>query len=297
MNYDGQTAAFNLGTTVTGSTSGATGEIAKDTGNGVSGTLKLVNISGAFQDNETITDNGSTPGSAKVNGTLIAPKVNDRTPALSSMYTDAELDRTSASTDTDGAELYQIQVAPDVKYLWDDLSVNYTCDLDSVSVPSSPLSDDSRIEDIILNSGTCPLSPNTTYFWRMRYRDDDSTTKTWGLWSPTGQFDVGDYMEITNECSGSLSITDANSGGLNGVGNPMQNHNADRYGTGTCKVHITSSKAGWQLLYGMASGETGLTTAGTYTMDSIDNAGGDCSIDTSGNTEEEEYGFLVEIVS
>jgi len=296
LGYDSQTADFNIGATVTGATSGATGDIVIDTDNGTSGTLRLVNISGTFQDNETITDNGGPTGSATVNGSLTAPTVNDNTPAFSSIYTDAELDRDPTAEDKDKADLYQIQISPTMNDLWEDKSSNYICDLDLQSVPSAPLADDTRIADIVTNSTMCPLSPNTTYFWRMRYYDNNTTAKTWGLWSQTGQFNVGDYMEITNTCSDTINITDANSGGLNGVGSFMQNHNADRYGTGTCKVYITSSKAGWQLLYGMASGETGLIS-GTNDIDSIDNAGGDCSIDTSGNTEEEEYGFLVETLS
>ena len=68
MNYDGQTGNFTEGMVVTGDTSGATATIESDTDSGDTGYLTLVNIKGAFQDNETITDSGT--GNASVNGTL-----------------------------------------------------------------------------------------------------------------------------------------------------------------------------------------------------------------------------------
>lgn len=68
--YDAQSAAFNVGATLTGGTSGATATIEADDDNGTTGVLTLSGVSGVFQDNETITDDGSTPGSATSNGTL-----------------------------------------------------------------------------------------------------------------------------------------------------------------------------------------------------------------------------------
>lgn len=68
--YDTQTANFTAGKTLTGGTSGATAVIVADTDGGATGTLTLKEITGVFADNETITDNNGTPGSAAVNGTL-----------------------------------------------------------------------------------------------------------------------------------------------------------------------------------------------------------------------------------
>ncbi|NOZ68019.1 MAG: hypothetical protein GXP46_01920 [Deferribacteres bacterium] len=62
--YDGQSADFVVGETVTGSASGATGVIVYDDDQGTSGTLILQNVQGTFVDNETIT---STSGSATAN--------------------------------------------------------------------------------------------------------------------------------------------------------------------------------------------------------------------------------------
>lgn len=68
--YDAQTANFNLGATLTGGTSGATAIILQDVDAGATGTLTLGAITGTFQNNELITDNGAVPGSADVNGTV-----------------------------------------------------------------------------------------------------------------------------------------------------------------------------------------------------------------------------------
>lgn len=70
--YDNESAAFNEGATLTGGTSGATATIVAVEDNGTDGTLTLENISGTFQDDEAIADDGGTPGSAAVNGELTA---------------------------------------------------------------------------------------------------------------------------------------------------------------------------------------------------------------------------------
>jgi hypothetical protein len=68
LNYDNTTANFTIGETVTGGTSGATGTIAYITDYGLAGTITMINVSGSFQDNETLT--GSLGGSATSNGTV-----------------------------------------------------------------------------------------------------------------------------------------------------------------------------------------------------------------------------------
>jgi hypothetical protein len=102
--FDGQTANFSLGDTITGVTSGATARLIAQTDAGATGTLTLKDIDGAFIDNETMTSN--TGGSAVVNGTLshqnvallgtyfIAPVVNPTGPAVvdSTVETDATTD-------------------------------------------------------------------------------------------------------------------------------------------------------------------------------------------------------------
>jgi len=70
LDYDAQSANFNVGSILTGGTSGATAIILEDSDGGTSGTLTLGNISGTFQNDETITDDGGTPGSATADGTV-----------------------------------------------------------------------------------------------------------------------------------------------------------------------------------------------------------------------------------
>lgn len=70
LNYDTQTANFTEGAIVTGASSGASARIQNDSDSGTTGTLTLTDIVGEFIDNEIITDDNGTPGSATVNGVL-----------------------------------------------------------------------------------------------------------------------------------------------------------------------------------------------------------------------------------
>lgn len=65
--YDGGSAAFTVGQTVTGGTSGATARIVNISGDVSSGTLIIDTLSGNFQDDEAITD--PLGGAAEANGT------------------------------------------------------------------------------------------------------------------------------------------------------------------------------------------------------------------------------------
>ena len=68
LGYDQLTVAFTEGEILTGGGSGATGLIKEVSQAGLEGTLTLIQISGAFVDDETITD--AEGGSAKANGVL-----------------------------------------------------------------------------------------------------------------------------------------------------------------------------------------------------------------------------------
>jgi hypothetical protein len=68
--FSQQTANFTVGTILTGATSGATAKIIAAQDSGAYGYLTLSDITGTFQDNEVITDNNSTPGSATTNGAM-----------------------------------------------------------------------------------------------------------------------------------------------------------------------------------------------------------------------------------
>jgi hypothetical protein len=71
--YDTQTSNFTVGSILTGQTSKAKARIVGDSDSGATGTLTLRDITGAFLDNEIITD--SLTGSALANGTLSVPTV------------------------------------------------------------------------------------------------------------------------------------------------------------------------------------------------------------------------------
>lgn len=75
LDYDTQTADFTAGAVLTGATSGATARIQDDSDSGTTGTLTLTDIKGEFIDNEIITDDNGSSGSAIVNGTLTASNV------------------------------------------------------------------------------------------------------------------------------------------------------------------------------------------------------------------------------
>lgn len=68
--YKTQTTNFTPGAIVTGASSGATARIQADADGGTTGTLTITDISGTFVNNEIITDNNGTPGSATVNGAI-----------------------------------------------------------------------------------------------------------------------------------------------------------------------------------------------------------------------------------
>ena len=67
--YDGGSTVFTAGKTLTGATSHATATIVS-TGSAASGTLVIHSISGVFQNDEVLSDNGTIPGAAVANGTV-----------------------------------------------------------------------------------------------------------------------------------------------------------------------------------------------------------------------------------
>lgn len=77
LDYDGQSANFTAAATLTGGTSGATATIDSDSDAGTTGTLTLSAFTDHFDNNETITDNNGSPGSATANGTSYFPVADD----------------------------------------------------------------------------------------------------------------------------------------------------------------------------------------------------------------------------
>jgi len=96
--YDGQSANFTVGATVTGATSKAFGVIVKDTDGGATGTLVIAGIKGTFQNNEELTDDNSTPGVAVVND---ASGVNEDTATSDNNWHQETFSAISGGTSTD----------------------------------------------------------------------------------------------------------------------------------------------------------------------------------------------------
>jgi len=87
LGFDAGTDEFNVGATVTGDTSGATAMILAVrvtsgtwVGNDAAGIIKLYDVVGTFENNEALTDDGSSPGAATEDGVL---EENGRTPLRS----------------------------------------------------------------------------------------------------------------------------------------------------------------------------------------------------------------------
>jgi len=76
LGYDNGTAAFTAGKTLTGATSHATATIISTGASVAAGTLTLHTITGTFQNNEVLSDNGPVPGAAVADG-VIAEAVDD----------------------------------------------------------------------------------------------------------------------------------------------------------------------------------------------------------------------------
>src|SRR3546814_15537505 len=66
LSYDAEVTPFTEGDTLTGGTSGATGTIVRAIDNGATGVIWLRDVTGTFEDNETITDESG--GSGTTNG-------------------------------------------------------------------------------------------------------------------------------------------------------------------------------------------------------------------------------------
>lgn len=78
LDYDAQTAAFTVGETVTGGTSGATAEIVKVIESGTAGRLWVKDVSGTFANDEALTDGAGGAATADGTTSLLSPAL--RTP-------------------------------------------------------------------------------------------------------------------------------------------------------------------------------------------------------------------------
>src|SRR3546814_2951594 len=73
LSDDAEVTPFTEGDTLTGGTSGATGTIVRAIDNGTTGVIWLRDVTGTFEDNETITDAGGGSGTTNGIGYVLAP--------------------------------------------------------------------------------------------------------------------------------------------------------------------------------------------------------------------------------
>jgi hypothetical protein len=126
--YDNQTANFTAGATLTGASSGATARIQADSDSGATGTLTLIDIVGEFDNNETITDDNGTPGSALANGTLSHQNASLDTVGSTALRTAYETNANwAAAFVASGADI-ELRVTGDTSQ-----TVEWTVDVDVVS--------------------------------------------------------------------------------------------------------------------------------------------------------------------
>lgn len=147
----------------------------------------------------------------------------------------------------------------------------------------------SRTEDI--EYGGAALTGGTTYYVRAAFSNSDGSVK--GLWTHRDmdnhyQFELdSSYMEIDNDCSDVITVE-------TGTATPLKYSPGKMYGSGTCTFTLTSTDTTWKLYYSRISDGAILNDGtGTYIWDPIDNAGADCTVDNTGNTDDEEYGFNI----
>jgi hypothetical protein len=128
--------------------------------------------------------------------------VQDVTPVASAMHNDAEIDRVpGGDEDIDSAIEYQLQIATTATLLYSDAPD--ICDLDNRTFTTA-VTDDTRSEDVDVEYPTCSLSANNDYYWRIRFKDNESGANGWGLWSYTNWFHVDE--------SGTITVSSCNSG-------------------------------------------------------------------------------------
>lgn len=112
----------------------------------------------------------------------------------------------------------------------------------------------------------------------------------------TATFDVEvnnePYQEISDGCSGAMDLLNPNE-----VSGNLLARSGDRYGSDICKIEIIHNNPSTQFSVFVGNSNPGFMSDGTNAFSDADNAGGDCLVDTSGNTEDEEFGYRIQAVS
>ncbi|MFC1647363.1 beta strand repeat-containing protein, partial [Patescibacteria group bacterium] len=144
------------------------------------------------------------------------------------------------------------------------------------------------------------LTAGTPYFVRARFRNAGDTAS--GLWTHA---DYNSHYKFTPSSYGEIWVTNCNDGGGastnmvitqdgTDIGDDMIPTSTNRYGYGTCDVHVSTSETKWEVYSSMDTGEAAfLHTNASDTIAPINNPT-DCLINDLGTDGTEEYGFNIQ---
>lgn len=140
-------------------------------------------------------------------------------PKFSANHFDGRFDSNNSVADVgseDPATHFQLEIYetdgayPDTpQYMFNDNITYRVCNIDTQLLDNSTgdqVADGNRMADEQVDFATCGtnLNTDTTYYYRMRFREEDpANSPYWGLWSQANQFEIDEGGTITlNECGG-----------------------------------------------------------------------------------------------
>jgi hypothetical protein len=120
----------------------------------------------------------------------------------------------------------------------------------------------------------------------------------------TATMDIGvqSYQQITNDCTNAITLQTPDIAGsrhnpkaVEGPA-PAQGY---YYAYETCNIEVQHNDpdTNFNVTYAKSQPFNLGNSNGSYTYTNIDNAGGDCLVDTTGNTDDEEFGYRIENIS
>lgn len=161
-----------------------------------------------------------------------------------------------------------------------------------------PVSDGDWTEDIEYAGNA--LTVGATYYVRARFKEDALSSP--GLWTHADyntqyMFKVSSYgtiwVENCNDGGGASTNMVLTQDGTD-LGDDMSPISGQRYGYGTCDVHVSTSETAWEVYSSMDTGETSfLHTNASDVIGPINNPT-DCLINDLGTDGTEEYGFNIQ---
>jgi hypothetical protein len=128
------------------------------------------------------------------------PSIEDLTFAVSAVHKDAAIERTPGTVETPTHEVheYQLIIDDNLDDVWNTPPTTPICDIDTTRFADNQVfAHNERINDeIIPTSCAQNLSAGNTYYWKIRFLEDQdndygtTNDQYWGLWSATNHFQV-----------------------------------------------------------------------------------------------------------